>query len=112
MKSNAIPIVLLKTRSSPNDPYHDYFSANPIPKFLDTEIPLEPIFVPVLKHQHVNQRQLEGLIAGEQISSVLGERTMYCGLIITSQRAVEAVGAVIDRLRGWFSNLRNHIASG
>jgi uroporphyrinogen-III synthase len=86
-----LPIIFLKTKSSPTDPYDKYFAENPL-EIAGTTYNAEHIFVPVLQHQHINLSQLEKL--------VLGQNSEYHGMIITSQRAVEALGAVLDKHRG------------
>jgi uroporphyrinogen-III synthase len=86
-----LPIIFLKTKSSPTDPYDKYFAENPL-EIAGTTYNAENIFVPVLQHQHINLSQLEKL--------VLGQNSEYHGMIITSQRAVEALGAVLDKHRG------------
>ncbi|CCX13660.1 Similar to Uroporphyrinogen-III synthase; acc. no. P87214 [Pyronema omphalodes CBS 100304] len=85
-----LPIIFLKTKSSPTDPYDKYFAENPL-EIAGTTYNAENIFVPVLQHQHINLSQLEKL--------VLGQNSEYHGMIITSQRAVEALGAVLDKHR-------------
>lgn len=97
------PILLLKTRSSPNDGYDDYFSANNY----------TPTFVPVLEHRfHASNladvRELfasgafspeiqdaESLqIKGNENKIHLSKR--YGGMIFTSQRAVEGFANMIE----------------
>ncbi|RPA85231.1 tetrapyrrole biosynthesis, uroporphyrinogen III synthase [Ascobolus immersus RN42] len=95
-----VPLVLLKTKSVPKDPYEEYFSELPGYDFT-------PIFVPVMNHEMVNLDQVEALIRGGNVRSLHGneiaeakdEPNHYGGIIITSQRAVEALGAVLARLR-------------
>lgn len=89
-----IPIILLKTKSSPSDPYSNYISSHQFP----CGTPAAPIFVPVLKHQHVNLPRLTELITTDSISSEPNTPAAFSGLIITSQRAVEALQAVLSSL--------------
>ena len=88
MSSLRIPILLLKTKSIPNDSYDEHFSS---PTSLFT-----PIFVPVLEHKpnvhHV-----------EQVKDLLREGELkgkYGGMIFTSQRAVEAFAQAVQELEG------------
>lgn len=83
--SDKVPVLLLKTRSSPGDSYEDLFSETSAAGASFT-----PQFVPVLLHQF----QDEGM---KKVSEVLREGRIgnkehheYGGLIFTSQRAVEA----------------------
>ncbi|WAO87810.1 Uroporphyrinogen-III synthase [Fusarium falciforme] len=83
--SDKVPVLLLKTRSSPGDSYEDLFSETSA-----TGASFAPQFVPVLLHQF----QDEGM---KKVAEVLREGRIgnkehheYGGLIFTSQRAVEA----------------------
>ena len=96
-------ITLLKTKSSPTDPYDEYFSAHPFDGY-----PAYLRFVPVLKHQYANLDRVERLVIEGKTAATTtttagdegaGEGS-YAGLIITSQRAVEALGSVLEKLRG------------
>ena len=85
--SPSIPILLLKTRSYPNDSYEAYFTtASP---------PFASYFVPVLHHTYSAPvlAKVRTLLLSP---SILGEQ--YGGLIFTSQRAVEAFGSVLGTL--------------
>ena len=118
-----MPIALLKTKSSPTDPYDEYFSTHPFSN--SNGHPSHPIFVPVLKHQYVNLDRLEKLVMGGHTTTTTTTTTAtatatagttvttattargegageggYAGLIITSQRAVEALRSVLEKLRG------------
>ncbi len=75
-------VVLLKTKSVPNDPYEK--------EFMDRGY--MPHFVPVLEHAVVNEQQL--LESCRRISQ------KYSGLIVTSQRSVESLGRIIGQLPG------------
>lgn len=83
-----IPVLLLKTKSTPADSYEEYFSNEP---FTCT-------FVPVLEHQS-NPQSLD------HIRSLLLERKLgrdrnaaYGGMIFTSQRAVEGFAKVVGEI--------------
>lgn len=99
-------ITLLKTKSSPIDPYDEYFSAHPFDDHPDEPSCLR--FVPVLRHQYVNLDRVERLVmegkTATTTTATAGEEGAgegaYAGLIITSQRAVEALGSVLEKLRG------------
>ncbi|KAF8544967.1 tetrapyrrole biosynthesis, uroporphyrinogen III synthase [Trichophaea hybrida] len=95
--SKPLPIILLKTKSTPIDPYHDHFSTHPFS--YPNAVQSTPIFVPILKHQNVNLEYLEELVTrGRNSSSNASEQGKYAGIIITSQRAVEAFGTVLEKL--------------
>ncbi len=91
-KAGKIPVLLLKTKSVPNDGYEEYFTAGE--RF-------EPKFVPVLEHKH-NKESLnlvkELLRSGD--IDVERKEARYGGLIFTSQRAVEGFMSVAEELRG------------
>ncbi|KAF1835043.1 tetrapyrrole biosynthesis, uroporphyrinogen III synthase [Decorospora gaudefroyi] len=90
-----IPILLLKTMSTPTDTYQELFSTLDNGRYA-------PVFVPVLEHrfkrdalnavrQHITSRGLvpksrQGLAA-------------YGALIFTSQRAVEAFADIVEKIR-------------
>lgn len=86
MSSHHIPILLLKTKSIPNDSYEDYFST-PTSPFI-------PIFVPVLEHTpHVhNLEQVKNLLQKGEL------KKNYGGMMFTSQRAVEGFAQVVQEL--------------
>ena len=81
-----IPILLLKTKSLPNDSYEEYFSKS--------NLPFTPVFVPVLKHR--SNAQNLGTVKGWLRDGQLREK--YGGMIFTSQRAVEAFAGVVEEL--------------
>jgi len=76
--------VLLKTKSGPKDPYDIAFRG---------KTPLVPVFVPVLVHQQVNESQLRNILQDEP-------HERYAALIVTSQRAVEALNNAMSELTG------------
>ncbi|KAL6252340.1 uroporphyrinogen-III synthase [Rhinocladiella similis] len=107
-KPSTIPVLLLKTRSSPHDAYEEYFSSSstststtPTP----TPTPssdadggswaFQAHFVPVLEHRP-NADNLEGLAELLKSGNLPDE---YGGMIFTSQRAVEAWTDVVERVR-------------
>ncbi|KIX00951.1 uncharacterized protein Z518_10017 [Rhinocladiella mackenziei CBS 650.93] len=89
-KPLTIPVLLLKTRSQPQDAYEEYFSTHsegPSLVFL-------PQFVPVLEHRP-NVRNLEVLELSLKGGTL---RKKYGGMIFTSQRAVEAWADVVKKV--------------
>lgn len=89
-------VLLLKTKSHPEDGYENYFRSCQGEKY-------EPVFVPVLEHYFIRS-SLEGLkqlvLRGDFTSSKgARESSGFGGLIFTSQRAVEAFAVVVDGLR-------------
>lgn len=84
--SNRIPVLLLKTKSTPDDSYEDYFSHDP---FI-------PTFIPVLEHRP-NRQHLD-FVRSLLVGGKLGRNgnAEYGGIIFTSQRAVEGFAAVVD----------------
>ncbi|KAI1438147.1 uroporphyrinogen-III synthase [Xylaria sp. CBS 124048] len=91
--SRKVPVLLLKTKSSPTDAYEDLF-ATPNDGFH-----FEPIFVPVLQHRfdQDGMRQLKTLLHEKRINSSVNSD--YGGLIFTSQRAVEAFAELVEKGR-------------
>jgi hypothetical protein len=87
-----IPILLLKTKSTPHDGYEEHFSVDG----KDVRRSYEPAFVPVLEHRFQEEAlgTVRGLLEKKQISKSGGAR--YGGLIFTSQRAVEAFAKVVE----------------
>ncbi|ORY86312.1 hypothetical protein BCR37DRAFT_341890, partial [Protomyces lactucae-debilis] len=73
-------VILLKTRSTPSDPYEHIFEENK----------MQPYFVPVLDHAMCNLDELRHLCT--QSSET------FSGLIVTSQRSVEALGEILHQL--------------
>lgn len=90
--TNAIPILLLKTRSQPDDTYEEHFSSPTPAGFEASNIhSFSPTFVPVLEHTR-NAPALSHL--GNLLRT--GElKRKYGGIIFTSQRAVEAWADVV-----------------
>jgi uroporphyrinogen-III synthase len=86
MSTDKVPILLLKTKSTPNDSYDEYFSS--------TTTAFNPIFIPVLEHRPntSNLRQVRNWLRHDEL------RKRYGGMIFTSQRAVEAFAQVVQEL--------------
>lgn len=82
------PILLLKTKSSPQDSYEEYFSAHGY----------SPVFIPVLEHHfhEQNLRWVRELFDSGALQP--GPDRKYGGLIFTSQRAVEGFASVVSAL--------------
>jgi uroporphyrinogen-III synthase len=91
---DGIPVLLLKTKSTPNDGYDEQFSALKEGRCFD------PGFVPVLEHRFLE----EGLnVVRELLRDKLIRRdghAKYGGLIFTSQRAVDAFAKLVDERKG------------
>jgi hypothetical protein len=89
MPPTPIPVILLKTRSTPHDAYLEYFSSSK-----STDLPFQPIFVPVLEHRkHVqNLQEVKEMLRSGQLSE------KYGGMIFTSQRAVEGWADVVSEI--------------
>ncbi|KAI1751091.1 uroporphyrinogen-III synthase [Xylaria castorea] len=85
-----VPVLLLKTKSSPTDAYEDLLST-PHDGFH-----FEPTFVPVLQHCFAEDglQTVRELLQAKRIND--GVDSAYGGLIFTSQRAVEAFAKLVD----------------
>ncbi|TLD18304.1 uroporphyrinogen-III synthase [Venturia nashicola] len=93
-----IPVLLLKTKSTPGDGYEDYFNSLNNGKY-------EPTFVPVLEHRfrQDHMQTIRDLIANGEFGlsqGLNGVMPKYGGIIFTSQRAVEAFSQVVEWARG------------
>lgn len=75
-------IVLLKNETVPNDPYLEFM----------TENAMNPIFIPLLNHTHINH---EIIIDFLQSDEFIDE---YKALIITSQRCIESLDVILRKL--------------
>ncbi|KAL7790367.1 tetrapyrrole biosynthesis, uroporphyrinogen III synthase [Trichoderma ceciliae] len=84
-----VPVLLLKTKSSPSDAYEELFSAP------SRSPPFSPTFVPVLQHKFEEKGadRLRNLLRRKRIGR--GPGCEFGGLIFTSQRAVEAFAHVV-----------------
>jgi uroporphyrinogen-III synthase len=91
-----IPVLLLKTRSTPGDSYQDAISTAQLPNGQA----LKPIFIPVLRHQFQEPglEKIKHLLRNRQISR--DADASYGGIIFTSQRAVEAFAHIIHQEKG------------
>ncbi|KAI9723717.1 MAG: hypothetical protein M1812_001017 [Candelaria pacifica] len=89
-QSGKIPVLLLKTKSTPHDGYEEYFSTNK--RFA-------PRFVPVLEHKYKKEELnlVKNLLRNGNIAAGENE-AVYGGLIFTSQRAVEGFASVVEVL--------------
>lgn len=95
-----VPILLLKTKSTPHDGYEEYFSNPENGHCL-------PVFVPVLEHRFSEEalKAVESFITDRNLysSPVSSEDPnrdpKYGGIIFTSQRAVEAFSQIVQDVR-------------
>ncbi|PSR85476.1 tetrapyrrole biosynthesis, uroporphyrinogen III synthase [Coniella lustricola] len=89
-----IPVLLLKTKSSPGDSYEDIFSQP------HNGLRFEPTFVPVLEHrfQKDGLSKVGALLQSRKISRQLD--AVFGGFIFTSQRAVEAFTQIVQDGQG------------
>jgi uroporphyrinogen-III synthase len=88
------PILLLKTKSVPNDGYEEHFST------AKDGILFDPVFVPVLEHKFLDEglNIVRDLLHNKHIGKDATQK--YGGLIFTSQRAVEAFAALVENGKG------------
>ncbi|KAJ5544564.1 hypothetical protein N7535_007039 [Penicillium sp. DV-2018c] len=97
------PILLLKTKSSPNDGYEDFFTANNY----------TPTFIPVLEHrfQTPNLTLVRNLFTSGAFNTenpdAQSTNKKYGGLIFTSQRAVEGFAQMIENNKDYNFNTPN-----
>lgn len=102
MTSSNPPIFLLKTKSTPNDNYEEYFSQNSLDQGGQQQY--EPTFIPVLEHIYHNDnlRIVRDLFLSGSLDDDNGEEgsksgsRKYGGLIFTSQRAVEGFARLLE----------------
>lgn len=94
LNSNHVPILLLKTKSSPGDGYDDIFSH---PHDAQS---FEPCFVPVLEHRFEPDgvAEVESILRSKNIDR--HAEAPIGGLIFTSQRAVEAFTKIVQDGQG------------
>ncbi|KAH0441864.1 uroporphyrinogen-iii synthase [Colletotrichum camelliae] len=92
--SAKVPVLLLKTKSTPGDSYEDQLSRQ------HSGYDFESTFVPVLHHKF----QDAGMALTRDVLNrrAIGTKTSaaYGGLIFTSQRAVEAFTKLVDEKKG------------
>lgn len=91
--SESIPVLLLKTKSSPGDAYEDILSASHL--HVDAQINFKPRFVPVLQHrfEDAGMTKVAALLRNREIGAHDG--ASFGGMIFTSQRAVEAFSKLV-----------------
>lgn len=89
LQEDKTPILLLKTKSSPNDGYEEYFEATS--QFI-------PSFIPVLEHKY-NTETLQAIRRLFESGDFTGPQRKYGGLIFTSQRAVEGFASVVQEIQ-------------
>ncbi|KAM5352117.1 hypothetical protein ACJ41O_004840 [Fusarium nematophilum] len=89
--ASRIPVLLLKTKSSPGDSYEDLFGVSG-----SDGVGFAPQFVPVLLHQFLDEgmREMAALLREGRIGNE--GHHQYGGLIFTSQRAVEAFVKLVE----------------
>jgi uroporphyrinogen-III synthase len=87
----SIPVLLLKTKSIPNDGYEEHFLESGV---------YDPVFVPVLEHKFDAEglQAVNGLLA-RKLTTEDGD-LKYGGMIFTSQRAVEAFAKIVTEFDG------------
>lgn len=93
--SSLVPVLLLKTKSSPTDAYEELFSRAPDNNNNNNDPSFEPTFVPVLQHKFddAGLDKLRNLLRQKRIGT--SPDCEFGGLIFTSQRAVEAFAHVV-----------------
>lgn len=89
-----VPVLLLKTKSTPGDSYEDLLSRESDGRAF------EPAFVPVLHHTFQEQGMATVRHVLQQRGINAGTDASYGGLIFTSQRAVEAFASLVDEKKG------------
>lgn len=90
-----MPVLLLKTQSTPNDSYCEKLTAARLPNGRR----LTPVFVPVMLHKFDDDGidMLRSLLRHQKISG--RPDASFGGMIFTSQRAVEAFAHVVNTER-------------
>ena len=96
-RSKTTPVLLLKTKSTPNDGYQEQLSLH------KNGSSFQPIFVPVLEHQFLEDGLIvvRNLLRNKEIRKSAGSK--YGGMIFTSQRAVEAFAKLVEEGKGAYS---------
>jgi uroporphyrinogen-III synthase len=105
-----VPVLLLKTKSSPADAYEELFSKTFSNGDSSSSLSFEPTFVPVLQHQFddAGVDKLRTLIRQKRIGT--NPDCEFGGIIFTSQRAVEAFAHVVredEAAKGLSLSLQN-----
>ncbi|KAG6006106.1 hypothetical protein E4U21_007403 [Claviceps maximensis] len=95
-----VPVLLLKTKSTPSDSYEETLSAHSFSNSSCINGRLDPRFVPVLRHRFDDEgiREIQSLLLNRKISRRADAK--YGGMIFTSQRAVEAFAQVVQDGKG------------
>lgn len=85
-----MPVLLLKTKSTPGDSYEDLFSQP------QGAISFVPYFVPVLEHRfdEAGVTRVRSILQSQMVGKHFG--AAYGGLVFTSQRAVEAFTKIVQ----------------
>lgn len=98
MGDGRVPILLLKTKSTPGDSYEDIFSQP------QGGISFVPSFVPVLEHQFDDDgvTRVRSILQSQMIGKDFG--AAYGGLVFTSQRAVETFTKIVQDGPGAFNS--------
>jgi uroporphyrinogen-III synthase len=93
---DSIPVLLLKTKSSPGDAYEELFSK----PAAEDAFTFAPQFLPVMEHRFKSEglNRVRELLHKRHIGS--RPECAYGGLIFTSQRAVEAFATVVEEGKG------------
>lgn len=101
---DTVPVLLLKTKSSPGDGYEEIFSQP-----TQDGLSFEPSFVPVLEHrfEEAGMAKLGSILKRQAVGRHHGAE--YGGLIFTSQRAVEAFTKLVQD--GPDDHDEDHVAS-
>ncbi|ROV89316.1 hypothetical protein VMCG_09653 [Cytospora schulzeri] len=86
-----VPVLLLKTKSTPGDGYEEIFSQP-----TQDGLSFEPSFVPVLEHrfEEDGMAKVRSILKSQKIGKHTG--AAYGGMIFTSQRAVEAFTKIVQ----------------
>ncbi|KAG5927092.1 hypothetical protein E4U42_002591 [Claviceps africana] len=94
-----VPVLLLKTKSTPSDAYEETLSSHGFSRKC-IHGRLHPRFVPVLRHRFDDDgiQEIQSLLLNRRISRRLDAK--YGGIIFTSQRAVEAFSHVVQHGKG------------
>ncbi|EHA52366.1 hypothetical protein MCOR27_004489 [Pyricularia oryzae] len=94
MAYDKVPVLLLKTKSTPVDAYEEIFSQT------YEGNAFEPIFIPVLEHRFLDNgmKQVRAVLKEHKIGN--GADCQYGGMIFTSQRAVEAFAHLVTEGAG------------
>ncbi|KAG5969756.1 hypothetical protein E4U58_001121 [Claviceps cyperi] len=94
-----VPVLLLKTKSTPSDSYEETLSAHSFSNGC-VNGRLVPRFIPIFRHRFDEQGlcKIQSLLLNRRISHCADAE--YGGIIFTSQRAVEAFSRVVRNGQG------------